>query len=133
MGDLKSNTIFYHRKCWTKLKRAADFDEKQMKEGDQTDSVLKCCQRFCMRKKHHYILETLSEKPSICVELSVIFERCKVICWKSWYKYNMLQGQLQKLSIRWPQNYLAQKNIVCWMEKDNKKLQYQQLKTMFSK
>ena len=66
MGDLKSNGIFYHNKCWAKLKRDAETYKNKMVQIDKDDVVLKFRQKYCMRKVYQYVYERLYENPSAC-------------------------------------------------------------------
>ena len=79
VGDLKSNEVFYHNKCWVKLKRDSEAYKKGTSQNE-FDAILKFKQDYCMRNVYQYVYETLYENPLIYVELRAIFERYKSIC-----------------------------------------------------
>ena len=58
MGDLKSNEIFYHNKCWTKLKRDAQkFSSAQ--KSQEKNKTFDFKMNYCLRKIYHELYENL--------------------------------------------------------------------------
>ena len=103
--------------------RPAEDDEKKMKEDDQTNSMLTFCQRFCMWKKYHYILDTLYDQPSLCVKLRVFSRNRRTYIKK--YKVTVdpniqcFKGSFKNFQYDDLKIILSRK--ICWVEKDNKK------------
>ena len=79
VGDLKSNEVFYHNKCWVRLKRDSEAYKKGTSQNE-FDAILKFKQDYCMRNVYQYVYETLYENPLTHVELRAIFERYKSNC-----------------------------------------------------
>ena len=78
VGDLKSNEVFYHNKCWVKLKRDTEAYKKGTSQNE-FDAILKFKQDYCMRNVYQYVYETY-ENPLTYVELRAIFKRYKCFC-----------------------------------------------------
>ena len=78
IGDLRSNELYYHLKCWSKLKR----DNEIYIEASNTKSntILKFRENYCMRKLNQYLYDLMYENPSNCVELREVFEKYQEIC-----------------------------------------------------
>ena len=49
VGDLKSNELFYHNRCWAKLKRDCLANKKKV-DDQQSVIILKYNQMYCMRQ-----------------------------------------------------------------------------------
>ena len=63
MGDLKSNEIFDHNKCWKKLKR----DAQMFLPGQNSEEKNKTFYfnlNYCFRKIYHQLYENLYDNPS---------------------------------------------------------------------
>ena len=96
---------------------------KKMKEDDQTNSMLLFCQRFCMWKRYHYILDTLYDKPSLCVTLRVFSRnrRTYIKKYKATVDPNIqcFKGSFKNFQYDDFKIILSRK--ICWVEKDNKR------------
>ena len=69
-GDLRSNEIFYHLKCFTKLKRDSQRDSSHSDEKvDKSDHFEKFKMNYCFLKVIQLAYEQLKQKPSSLIEL----------------------------------------------------------------
>ena len=69
-GDLRSNEIFYHLKCFTKLKRDSQRDPIHSDEKvDKSDHFEKFKMNYCFLKVIQFAYEQLKQKPSSLIEL----------------------------------------------------------------
>ena len=82
LGDLRTNEMFYHNKCWVKLKRDAEAHIKESFRDSFDENVTRFLKVYCMRKTKQYVYDLLYENPSICLEVRHIFEKYKGICEK---------------------------------------------------
>ena len=78
VGDLKSNEIFYHLKCYSKLKRDAKVYTDSERQVPSDISNFK--QNYCLRKVYHNVYETLYENPSELIELREVFKDFLELC-----------------------------------------------------
>ena len=56
MGDLKSNEIFYHNKCWTKLKRDAQMFSSG-KHSEEKNETFDFKLNYHFRKIYHQLFD----------------------------------------------------------------------------
>ena len=69
-GDLRSNEIFYHLKCFTKLKRDSQRDSSHFCENiDKSDKFETFKINYCFLKVIQFAYEQLKQKPSSLIEL----------------------------------------------------------------
>ena len=80
MGDLRSNEIYYHLKCWAKLKRDFASDNASSSKGEAVSDNLKFKRNFCLRKVQHDVYDSLHENPSQLIELREVFKKFEELC-----------------------------------------------------
>ena len=81
IGDLRSNEIFYHLKCYTKLKRDSQRDTSCSGENiNKFDNFEKFKINYCFLKVIHFAYEQLKQKPSSLIELRELHTRLEQYC-----------------------------------------------------
>ena len=92
MGDLRSNEIYYHLKCWMKLKRDFASDNASSSKGEAVSDNLKFKRNFCLRKMYHDVYDSLHENPSQLIELREGFKKFELYSDNHLDKHHPIQG-----------------------------------------